>query len=914
MSVRRYYLYFLLIALLGWSPCYGDWKSDANARIESIRKRNAEITVVDSLGHSVPGINVQIEQIKHRFAFGTCIRNSQMSNTIYKNFILSHFEWAVCENDTKWKANEPTRDNVNYTNADNIYSWCNSNGIKMRGHCLFWEQVNGEFPSWVESLPYATYPASSELLGEVDERIDGAVSHFNNKFYNWDVDNEMLTDDFFTSRLGTAGIAHMFQRAKSVDPDGGMFMNEYSGNSFGSYDSWPYVSLADSLTVLGATIDGLGIQGHLGADLTFDPARYYSDVLQVLAVLGLPIWATEFDASHSDENVSADNIENYFRICFSHPNVEGIIMWGFMQGQMWRNNAYLITSGGTLTARGQRYEALMNEWTTEDSNTTDGLGDVSFRGFHGTYEITLSYPGQTTEVHTIELEPGETTALFEIETDIDVPIPDTTPPSPDPMNWASYPSATGSSTITMTATTATDTESPPVRYYFECTTDGSKTSGWQSGSTYVASGLTPSTLYSFRVKARDSAPALNETGWSSTQSATTEAPGTDVEIVGSWELGTSHTKESGINRALILVVHAEHDAATSITSVTYGGQPMTKINDIIVGTSWRAYVAAYVLDEAGVNTATGGTFSVNWSATPSYVAYSSVFLQNVNQTAPIGVYASNSTASSTPNPIATSPLVTSDGDMVILGATSGNSGSYTLQNDFIEGNDQSFGSTATGVTGYKPATGISEIPSAQHSGPNRQVIIGFVVKGGIVVDDPPAAPTGLVATAGNQTISLDWNNNTEPDLAGYNVYRSTTSGGGYDKLNVALVSTSDYVDNSVTNGIPYYYVVTAVDTNDHESGYSSEDTATPDYQNCDDVLAGGYGLASDLTSDCHVNFWDLKIMTDYWLSTDCTGPDNCGGADFEPTDGVVDFYDYSDFAEQWLWCNDPEGMGCIENW
>ncbi|MHC4113618.1 MAG: cellulase family glycosylhydrolase, partial [Planctomycetota bacterium] len=106
---------------------------------------------------------------------------------------------------------------------------------------------------------------------------------------------------------------------------------------------------------------------------------------------------------------------------------------------------------------------------------------------------------------------------------------------------------------------------------------------------------------------------------------------------------------------------------------------------------------------------------------------------------------------------------------------------------------------------------------------------------------PPAAPTGLSATAGDATVSLDWNDNTEPDLAGYDVYRSTTSGGPYSVIDFDLTQ-SDYTDNSVSNGTTYYYVVTAVDTNLNESAYSNEASATPG--------SGGEGVYQESGGEC----------------------------------------------------------------
>ncbi len=103
--------------------------------------------------------------------------------------------------------------------------------------------------------------------------------------------------------------------------------------------------------------------------------------------------------------------------------------------------------------------------------------------------------------------------------------PDLTPPTPNPMEWAvdGEPNALSYNSIAMTAVTATDSNTPPVMYYFECTNDGDANSGWQTSPTYIAGGLSPSAQYTFRVKARDSAAALNETDFSSEESATTLA-------------------------------------------------------------------------------------------------------------------------------------------------------------------------------------------------------------------------------------------------------------------------------------------------------------------------------------------------------------------------------------------------------
>lgn len=76
---------------------------------------------------------------------------------------------------------------------------------------------------------------------------------------------------------------------------------------------------------------------------------------------------------------------------------------------------------------------------------------------------------------------------------------------------------------------------------------------------------------------------------------------------------------------------------------------------------------------------------------------------------------------------------------------------------------------------------------------------------------PPAQPRGLVAVAAGTTIRLAWEAGSDPDLAGYRVYRSTTPGRGYQPLTPAPQPATTYADADVRPGQTYYYVVTAVD-------------------------------------------------------------------------------------------------------
>jgi fibronectin type 3 domain-containing protein len=377
-------------------------------------------------------------------------------------------------------------------------------------------------------------------------------------------------------------------------------------------------------------------------------------------------------------------------------------------------------------------------------------------------------------------------------------------------------------------------------------------------SAYTDNSVTNGTGYYYVVTAVDT--SLNES-LNSGQVSARPQPSPIVGILGSWVTGTTHAKETGgYNRALVFVAHAKTSGVT-LNTVTYGGPSMTKVTDKIIGSgSSRAYVAAFILNDANITAATTTTFTPTWSGTaPTSVTYTSVFLQNVNQTTLVGATASNGLTSV--STISTSSLATSNGDMAIESAASSVIGTYSVTTGWVKDVDLSV-TGYDGMNGHKPATGASETPSITQATGN-QVLIGFVAK--VAPEVPPEAPTGLSVTSDIGIVMLNWNNNTEPDLAGYNVYRSTTSGSGYVKLNSSLLASSDYNDVNVANNITYYYVVAAVDRVGLESVYSDQISGTPR------IPAIGTGAI--------LREWWNNIPGEYvyYLTSDINYPDNPSG-------------------------------------
>jgi hypothetical protein len=86
--------------------------------------------------------------------------------------------------------------------------------------------------------------------------------------------------------------------------------------------------------------------------------------------------------------------------------------------------------------------------------------------------------------------------------------------------------------------------------------------------------------------------------------------------------------------------------------------------------------------------------------------------------------------------------------------------------------------------------------------------------------------TGVGIISKGHSVDLSWNDRSHQNVVGYNVYRANKRRGPYRKINPVLIASTLYTDTSVADGKTYYYVTTAVDSDNEESAYSNQTQAT----------------------------------------------------------------------------------------
>ncbi len=386
------------------SNCFAEDEVAAKITPAAIEARIAEIRMGDITVKTKPASDVKVQQVRHEFLFGTAIPDSLAEKSpdamsaadrkMYLKILSENFNYAVHENALKWYDCEAERGIVDYYRADRIWEICQDYNIPMRGHCIFWAKDKFIMP-WLSELN------NDQLRAAINRRAIDVTKHFKGRIEEFDLNNEMINGDFFRRRLGYGIINEMAYMAKIGNPDITLYVNDYGILVEGGYNAGPYIEQIENLLANGVPIGGIGCQGHFVSSRKNDSSgraattpEHVQKTLDKLAEFNLPIKITECLFEADDEQGKAEALRMFFPICFAHPSVEAILMWGFWEQGHWMPQTAMWKKDWTPTPQALAYRDLVfNKWWTIVSGKADNDGIFKTRAFYGDYVITSN--GQT---------------------------------------------------------------------------------------------------------------------------------------------------------------------------------------------------------------------------------------------------------------------------------------------------------------------------------------------------------------------------------------------------------------------------------------------------------------------------------------------------------------------------------------
>jgi endo-1,4-beta-xylanase len=392
---------------LGLSLGFAADETDTSAAIRQHRMGTLLI-------QAAPGAEVAVEQVRHEFWFGAALANQAFNGrmdtataTRYKEVFLRDFNSAVTENALKWHSMESERGRVDYSVVDAMLAWTDEHGIPLRGHNIFWGIPNRVQP-WLKELDDAT------LRQTLKARALDVGRRYRGRFAEYDLNNEMLHANYYEERLGPEITRAMADWVREGDPDAVLYLNDYDILTGRRLDD--FVAHVRRFVEQGVSFDGIGVQGHLHGD-SFDPAQL-KRALDRLAEFKMPIRVTEFNfpgqrskyygqrgatLSDAEEQFKARALVDYYRICFAHPAVDGILMWGFWEGANWIPVSSLYRRDWTPTPAADAYRDLVyREWWTRFRGRTGTDGRCVVPAFYGRHQVTVG--DQTRDVELTRAE------------------------------------------------------------------------------------------------------------------------------------------------------------------------------------------------------------------------------------------------------------------------------------------------------------------------------------------------------------------------------------------------------------------------------------------------------------------------------------------------------------------------------
>ena len=301
-----------------------------------------------------------------------------------------------------------------------------------------------------------------------------------------------------------------------------MVWNRHAVYNPGDYPT-TYYSLSDlNLRLYGESNNALIDTDLTGSD-NVQQVRIGSGAGITDVVVKAYAWSTSFAYGGSTEEFALATEEGFTKVDLP-ATFQGIGNWSMnLEPNEVGTFEFWLRNDSDIASHTNQFELIQPAgWTLVSGPTVYSAGSIAGGGGLSTHVVwQLRAPatpvgGQTIIAQHTHNSYGEAWGPYNWGMGVTVEN-DVTPPSPDPMTWSTVPYETGTSAISMVATTATDLHGP-VEYYFDASPltggGGYTDSGWITSTSYTDSGLGVNHQYRFWVRARDAATTPNYTGWS----------------------------------------------------------------------------------------------------------------------------------------------------------------------------------------------------------------------------------------------------------------------------------------------------------------------------------------------------------------------------------------------------------------
>ncbi|WP_435894015.1 endo-1,4-beta-xylanase [Oceaniferula spumae] len=433
------------IALYAKAVTAEPWREDADNRIESHRKADLNITLVDTYGRPVENATIQSTLVNHRFIFGGILRAKDrvgetpgIDAAQYQSNALKMFNAFGLNNALKPRLQTNLKPYLN-----DFFQWAANNQVPVRGHALIWpggthisDAVREKLDDCYNAAPEDLEAAKAALDTAAKAEIADWASQWD--VYEWDVLNEPITNHDIQDMLGEDVMSEWFETAAThrVNQNTRLLLNDYqiisAPSTVGGWTDnlYPDRSAAYKANVQlmlddSAPIHGLGFQSRFGWERT-DPSLLYTR-LEEFAAYGLPMAATEFEVKPKAYNPNLDHefaptedlraqiTAEVLRTYFSHPLVYAFNAWTF-----YNDDHGLIHNDGTFKLNGLVWYYLTKvQWHSEDTLTTDSSGLTSYRGFLGDYSFVIQHGGHEYPITEPLEETDSITFIIAVDSDGD---------------------------------------------------------------------------------------------------------------------------------------------------------------------------------------------------------------------------------------------------------------------------------------------------------------------------------------------------------------------------------------------------------------------------------------------------------------------------------------------------------------